>query len=82
MIMCGTAHSPDIASTVNSLLRKELTAVGMGATYSSTPPLGRVETCAMRRFTKSKPVPVIANTTTVQRFNARMFKITGAMSSC
>lgn len=40
-----------------------------------------VETCAMRRFTKYKPVPTIA-TTTAMRFSARVFMIMGATSSC
>ena len=41
-----------------------------------------VETCAMRRFTKYKPVPTIAKTTAAMRFSAGIFMIMGATSSC
>ncbi len=41
-----------------------------------------VETCAMRRFTKYKPVPTIVKTTAVMRFSAQVFMIMGATSSC
>jgi len=81
-VMGGTAHCPEAAGNVDSFLGKGLTTMSKGATYIPTPPLCGVRNCAMRRFTTSKPAPVIANTTATARFNARMFKITGAMFSC